>query len=150
MSSYVFPLEAVRKIRRHRLELCEQLLGYVMGEARRLDERKNELQSLRNQQLSEIRTGTELGAVDIDGAASRRYYAGRLSGDIVEIEHHRRIVGQQWELCRQAIVRAEQELKVIDKIAQRREDEFHLQQERKEQFEREETWQAIHLTMGGS
>lgn len=150
MSAYTFPLEAVRKVRRHRLELCEQLFAYVLAEMRQLDDRMSQLQSVRSQQLDEIRTGTEPGTVDIDGTASRRYYAGRLSTDIAEVEHQQQIVGQQWELCRLAIIKAEQDLKVIDKIAERREDEFRLKQERKEQYEREESWQAIHLTMGGS
>ncbi|MDA0834595.1 MAG: flagellar FliJ family protein [Planctomycetota bacterium] len=150
MTAYIFPLEAVRKIRRHRLDLCEQLLGYVLGEARKLDAQMSELQSSRDLQLSEIRQGTGEGAVDVDRTASRRFYAGRVSVDIAEVEHHRHIVGQQLELCRHAIVKAEQELKVIDKIEQRRREEFDRQQERKEQFEREEAWQAIRLTTGGT
>ncbi len=150
MKSYVFPLEAVRKVRRHRLDLCEQILAYVMGQAQNLDRQRVTLLSQRERQLEELKAVSEEGIVDIDAAATRRYYAGRLLSDIAQIEHQRGIVEQQMSLCRQAVVKAEQELKVLDKIAEHREEEHRQQRERIDQIEREETWQAIHQVLGGA
>ena len=71
-------------------------------------------------------------------------YAGQLSGDIGHIEAERNSLRRQIELCRQALLRADQAVKSLEKLAERQRTEFVFTQHAVESRELEQTWQAIH------
>jgi flagellar FliJ protein len=143
--SFVFALRPLLEFRRHRRNLCRQLLAQVLSdEAALLAERQTALAS-RERQFAEIRGMSRRGPVSIEGAISRRYHTGQLLGQVRLIEEKRRLVGQQLQLCRDAIVKADTDVKALERLEDRQRAEFEYRAERRNQFEREDAWMARRL-----
>jgi flagellar protein FliJ len=142
VSGFVFTLRPLLEFRRHRRNLCRQLLAQVLAdEAALLGERQTALVS-RERQFAEIRGLSRRGRVGIEGAISRRYHSGQLLAQVRLIEEKRRLVGQQLQLCREALVKADTEVKVLERLEERQRAEFLYRDERRSQFEREDAWMA--------
>ena len=140
--SFVFALRPLLEFRRHRRNLCRQLLAQVLSdEAALLTERQTALAS-RERQFAEIRGMSRRGRVSIEGAISRRYHTGQLLGQVRLIEEKRRLVGQQLQLCRDALVKVDTDVKALERLEDRQRAEFEYRAERRNQFEREDAWMA--------
>jgi flagellar FliJ protein len=143
--SFVFALRPLLEFRRHRRNLCRQLLAQVLSdEAALLAERQTALAS-RERQFAEIRGMSRRGRVSIEGTISRRYHTGQLLGQVRLIEEKRRLVGQQLQLCRDALVRADTDVKALERLEDRQRAEFEYRAERRNQFDREDAWMARRL-----
>ncbi|MFH1300015.1 MAG: flagellar FliJ family protein [Planctomycetota bacterium] len=146
MKKFQFQFESVLKMRRHKRSLCRQMLGEILQTDQRLVQQKQNLELLRQEQFQEIRLRQAKGVVDIDGAASLRYYAGQLQTQIQNVMANRKIVEKQITVCRQTLARAEQEVKAMEKLSDKHRDQFLYVQNRKEAFDLEETWSATQQT----
>jgi flagellar FliJ protein len=145
VSRFVFRLQTLLEFRRHRRDLCRQLLGQVLAdESALLAERHNVLAS-RDRQFAEIRNISRQGRVRIEGAIARRYHSGQLLAQVRRIEERRRLVGQQLQLCREALVKADTDVKLLERLEERQRGEFEHQSQRRDQFEREDAWMARKL-----
>ena len=129
-------------MRRHKRILCRQLLGEILQTDQRLAQEKQNFELLRQEQFQEIRLRQAKGVVDIDGAASLRFYAEQLQAQIKTVIANRKIIEKQMALCRQTLARAEQDVKAMEKLSDKHHDQFQYEQNRKEAFELEETWSA--------
>ncbi|HEV8003930.1 MAG TPA: hypothetical protein VGP63_28955 [Planctomycetaceae bacterium] len=145
MSGFVFRLRSLLEFRRHRRDLCRQLLAQVLAaEANLLAERQSALAS-RARQFEEIRGLSRQGRVVVEAAISRRYHSGQILLQVRIIEEKRRLVSQQLQLCRDALVKADTEVKVLERLEERQRQEFAYHAERHIQFEREDAWMARRL-----
>lgn len=143
MKKFEFPLESLLRYRESRRDLCRQLLAQILSEQTRIERDRQALQRRRGGQLEEIRQLGAAGNVDIDRSASRRYYASQVLGEIRLLERNREVVMQQLTACRQALVRADQEVKALERLRQKRKAEFLYEQQRREQHELHESWLAV-------
>lgn len=107
---------------------------------------RGRIEAEREAQLAELRQLNQPGDVNINQSANRRFYAGQLTADIVEIDRRRELVRQQLELCRQALVKADQEVRALEKLEEKQRAEFVLQTERRTAAQLEDAWQATHFT----
>lgn len=148
MKKFRFQFESVLKMRRHKRSLCRQLLGEILQADQRLVEERGRLETLRQEQLQEIRLRQDLGRVDVDAGASLRYYAGQLQTQIQSVVANRRVLEQQLSACRRALAQAEQDVKAMEKLSDKHRDAFQYAQIRKESLELEETWSATQQTGG--
>jgi flagellar export protein FliJ len=144
MSRFVFRFETLLKYRQHRYDLVVTLLGQLMSDDRRLVEQRVELEATRLGQLDEIRELANHATFNIDQAAARRYYAGQISGEIQQVLRQRHVLGEQITQCRQALVKTNQDVKVLEKLEEQQQQEFHTEELRKSGRELEETWFATH------
>ncbi|WP_197995729.1 flagellar FliJ family protein [Gimesia algae] len=135
-------------MRRHKRSMCHQLLGEILQADQRLIDQAEQLKLHRTEQFQEIRARQSEGRVDIDGTTSLRYYAGQLQTQIQSIIANRELVAKQIALCRQALAKAEQEVKAMEKLSDKYRDEFLYVQNQKEMVELEETWSATQQTGG--
>ena len=142
MKTFAFKFEPVLKLRRYRRDLCRQLLAQVLADDAQLVSQRQSMESARQHQLAELRSLSEGGVVDISGAASRRYYIGQLAGEIRAVEHRREVVAQQIALCRQALVRADQDVKALEKIGEKQRREYEDEQDRLGARELEDVWSS--------
>lgn len=126
--------------------MCRQLLADIFADDRRLQDNRAALLQQRAGQLGEIRTLHESGRVDIDRAAALRYYAGHVQNDILFVDRDREIVGEQLSRCRQALIQADREVKVLEKLRDKQYAVFIHDQNRDEGRELDESWMATHLT----
>ena len=97
----------------------------------------------REQQLTEMRDAQQPGAlVDVDMVVTRRYRAGQLTAELLAAAQQRRELADQISLCRQALVKADQGVKVLERLSEQQLAEFLQLEEKKASREREEIWQA--------
>ncbi|WP_417378841.1 flagellar export protein FliJ [Gimesia sp.] len=148
MKKFHFQFESVLKMRRHKRSMCRQLLGEILQADQRLIDQTEQLKQHRTEQLQEIRVRQAEGRVDIDGSTSLRYYAGQLQTQIQSIIANRGVIAKQIGLCRQALAKAEQEVKAMEKLSDKYRDAFLYTQNQKEMVELEETWSATQQTGG--
>lgn len=123
--------------------MCRQLLAGVFADENNLISQGERLETTRQQQFEELRQLGQPGEVDVDKTASRRYYAGQLLGGMQQLQRQRDVVSQQLQLCRQALVKADQQVKVLEKLEERQRAEFRYLQERQAAKQLEDEWLAM-------
>jgi len=145
VKKFLFKFESLLKLRKNQRDISRQLLADVLGHDAELAARRRAVHVERLTQIEELRIlSTGGNAVNIDASASRRHYAVQLTGNLGEIDARRADLAGQIALRRQALVRADQAVKSLEKLAEKQQTEFVFHQERVEARALEETWQAIH------
>ena len=145
MKKFTFKLDPLLKLRTNQRDRCQQLLAEVLRRDDELVHQRTQTETDRRTQIDELRSlGGGSGGVNVDASVSRRSYAGQLSGNIGHIEAERTTLSRQIELCRQAVIRADQAVKSLEKLAERQRIEFVFAQQGVESRELEQTWQAVH------
>jgi flagellar export protein FliJ len=144
MKKFAFKLDPLLKLRTSQRDKCQQSLADVLRRDDELVHRQSETERDRRTQIDELRSlGVSGSGVNIDASVSRRSYAGQLSGHIGSIEAERVALGRQIDLCRQALIRADQSVKSLEKLAEKQQSEFVFTQQSVEARELEQTWQAL-------
>lgn len=145
MKKFAFKLDPLLKLRTNQRDKCQQLLAEVLRRDDELVQERSETEKDRRTQIDELRSlGASGGGVNVDASVSRRSYAGQLSGHIGNIEAQRNSLSRQIDLCRQALIRADQAVKSLEKLAEKQRGEFVFTQQSVEARELEQTWQAVH------
>ena len=144
MKKFTFPFHAALKYRRHRRDMCRLLLAEVMADQRKFDEARLAVLQNQGRQADEMRTIRQAGTFDVDAASARRFHISRLTMEIAMIDHRREAVSQQLDLCRQALRIADQEVKALEKLEERRRTDHNHELERERALELEDTWMAAH------
>lgn len=143
MARYQFRLAALQKYRESLRDQCRQILAqWLQRDAAAIAEQQR-LTAEREQQLSEIRDAQQLGnQVNVDKIVTRRYRAGQLTAELLAVAQQRQQLAVQISLCRQALVKADQGVKVLERLSEHQLAEFLQVEEAKASREREEIWQA--------
>jgi flagellar export protein FliJ len=141
-----FQFESLLRYRKSRRDLSRQLLAQVLADDRFLAARRLSLEEIRDRQIAEFRENSVTGCVDIDALTARRNYAGQLAAEIRAVDHQRSLLCRQLDLCRQALVKADQEVKVLEKLAERDAAEHRQQADCRERLDVEEAWHTVHRT----
>lgn len=145
MKKFKFRLESLLKIRRSHRDRCRQALAGILRQDHELLARRSLTEAEYRLQIDELRLlGLGGNEVDVDASAARRHFAVQLTGRIGEIDRQRGLLARQIDVCREALVRADQAVKALENLSERQLAEFVFDQQRAEAREIEETWQAIH------
>jgi flagellar protein FliJ len=142
VNSFVFSLAALLQYRKNRREHCQRLLAQVLADEVGLLSERERLLANRERQFEEIRRLSRRGRVTVDGAATRRYHSLQLLGDVRRIDEKRKLVAQQLQLCRQALTKADAEVKVLERLEEKQRAAFLYEAERRAQHEREDAWNS--------
>ena len=142
MIRFRFPLASLLSYRRHRRELCRQLLAEVLADDSRLRAEQQELEQEHGELLDELRRLGQSGGMDVDRAAARRYYAALVGRRIDTALERRRLVANQLQMCRQALVRADGEVHMLERLEESRRSAHRSEQERRAALELEDLWSA--------
>jgi flagellar export protein FliJ len=142
MPKFTFSLTSLLTYRRHRRELCRQLLAEVLADDLRLRAEQEELRHEHGELLDELRDLGRGGGFDVDRAAARRYYAALVSRRIDASMERRQLVANQLHLCRQALVKADGEVRTLERLEETRRSEFRAEHERRAALELEDIWNA--------
>ena len=145
MKQFQFKFQALLNFREYRRDLCRLYLAEVLENDRTLISQRHSLERNRNDQLDELRDLSREGDVNIDRSASRRYFAGQLTGEMQLVDRNRSLIVQQLVLCRQALSKADQDVKVLEKLEEKQREEYRYDEERREAQELEEVWMSGHL-----
>lgn len=144
MASFQFKLEPLLRYRRHRRDLCRQMLAEILADEHRLILQRSRLDRARAEQLEEMKELARSARLDIDRTAARRYHAGYLLAETRQLERSRELIQQQIDLCRRALVLADRDVKVLERLKERQYAEFAERAARRAQLELEETWLLTH------
>lgn len=143
MSRYQFRLAALLRYRESLRNQCRQVLATWLARDAALIAEQDRVEQERLQQLEEMRSAQRTGDVlYVDRLASRRYRLGQLAAAQQNLVTQRQHVGRQMEVCRQALVRADQGVKALERLSETQRSEFLHHEELLEAREREEIWQA--------
>ncbi|MCH7990023.1 MAG: flagellar FliJ family protein [Planctomycetes bacterium] len=145
MKDFQFKFQSLLNYRRYRRNLCGIYLAEVLVKDRDLVSQRGSLERDRHDQLDELRDLSREGDVNIDRSASRRYFAGQLTGEMQLVDDNRSLIAQQLDLCRQALSKADQDVKVLEKLEEKQREVFRYDEERHEANELEEVWMSGHL-----
>jgi flagellar export protein FliJ len=142
---FSFKLHPLLKLRTSQRDVCQQLLADVVRHDDALISRRRLIESERVNQIDELRALNGLGKdVDVHASASRRIYTAHLTGSLGQIDDERAVLAGQIETWRQALVRADQAVKALERLAEKQQVEFVYSQERVEARILEDAWQATH------
>jgi flagellar export protein FliJ len=145
VKKFSFKFEPLLKLRKNQRDVQQQRLAEVLRRDDALLAQRHRTETERNTQIEELRSLGSSGVdIDIDASTSRRIYAAQLSGQLDVIDGRRTALARQIDECRQALVRADQAVKALEKLAENQQAEFIYHHERREARDLEEAWQAIH------
>lgn len=142
MRRFSFQFASLLNIRRGRRNVCLQFLAQILDSERELAMQKHRLEQARRGQLEQLRSILDSGTVDIDGASTRRFYAGRLTAEIAAVERNQDIVADQQTICRQALSRTDRDVKILEKLEEKHRAAFLYEEERRAQRELEDAWMS--------
>lgn len=141
MPRFTFQFEALLRLRRHKRDLCRQILAHVVATDQQLAMQRADVERARAVLLGELRDlGRPGELVDIDRAAARRLHAGQLLAEVRLLDRDRELVAQQIALCRQGLVQADRDVKVLEKLEEKRRAEHQYEQERRIAHELQDAW----------
>jgi len=145
VNKFKFKLGPLLKVRRNQRDLRRQALAQVLRSDDELLAERRLTEAERNLQIRELRALARKGAdLDVDASTARRFYAGQLSGRMSDIDSRRAALARRIEECRAVLLRADQAVKSLEKLAEKQEAEFIDRHERLDARLLEEAWQAIH------
>ena len=144
---FEFKLEALLKYRESRRDMCRQYLSQVLAEDQKLIDQKTEIQNNYAETEHHLKLLGQSGQFEIDKASVRRFHLGQLKLQMLQVDEQRRQLEEKLELCRKALLQADQEVKAIEKIKDKKISEHHYEQIKVENRELEENWQAAQLGM---
>ncbi len=132
MPDFHFRLDAVMKLREHvREERLEELGNAFEAERLLLDKISNitcELEDIRRV----LQGSSNRGQIDMDKLLSVRRYEFQLMSQKRELEKHIQEIETEIERRRTAVVMADREVRVLEKISEKRQAEFDANQQRHE------------------
>jgi flagellar protein FliJ len=140
VNGFVFSLAALLKYRKNRRDHCQRLLAQILADDASLTAQRQQLIVERERQFAEIRGLSRKGHVTVDGAASRRFHSIQLLVGVRGVDERRQLVAKQLQLCRQALTKADAEVKVLERLEEKQRAEFMYWAERRAQHEREDAW----------
>lgn len=144
MSQFRFRLDPVLTFRRNRKDQILQLMAELLKDDRDFQTREAAILEERDLQMDELRQLSVAAKYDVDRAASRRYHAGVLSLDLQTLAHQRRLLAEQIDRCRAELARADQDVKLLEKLREKQQAEHAKQGEMRAAMEREEAWLGAH------
>jgi len=132
MSRYQFQLETLRKLRqRHRDERSVKLAEAFRAE-QILTDRRNEL----DQEIAELRSHqraiVESGNINTTQLLESQRYQASLESQVQVMSQQASTLNEEIERRREALVEADREVRVLDKLDERRQAEHTLEQQRDE------------------
>lgn len=145
MNGFVFPLRALLNYRKHRRDLCRMLLAQLLADERQLDADRRRLTVAREMQVDEIRRINQRRPLPIDASAMRRYHSIQLRAQIGVIDQRRELLAGQLQLCREALTRADADVKALEQLEQKQLAAFLYEARKREQRESEDVWSARQL-----
>ncbi len=140
MNGFVFSLAALLKYRKNRRDHCQRLLAQILADEAGLLSQRGKLIAQRERQFEEIRGLSRKGHVTVDGAATRRYHSIQLLGNVRGVDERRQLVAKQLLLCRQALSKADADVKVLERLEEKQRAAFIYRAEQRAQHEREDAW----------
>lgn len=137
-----FRLDKVLEYRRHlRLEARNALAAALADEQALLDYQAG-TERQKQKQLDELAEFTRSEIMDVEAAARRRYFTGQLDIQLMVVGEQLIQARQIVEHQRLALVKADQEVKSLERLRETHVEEERAHEQRRTEIELSEQWQS--------
>lgn len=137
-----FRLDKVLEYRKHLCLEARNALASAIGDEQTLLDYQAKTERQKQQQMSELATFAQMEAFNVEAAARRRYFMGQLDIQLMVVAEQlvqaRMIVEQQ----RQVLVKADQEVKALERLREKHFEEETSQEQKRSEIELSEQWQS--------
>ncbi len=137
-----FRLDKVLEYRKHlRLE-ARNALASAIGDEQTLLEHQARVNRQKGQQLAELAEFSQSEVVNVEAAARRRYFTGQLDIQLMLVEEQLVQARQVVEQKRMVLVKADQEVKALERLREKHFEEETAQEQKRVEIELSEQWQS--------
>lgn len=150
MASFKFKLGSLLKYRGHQRDLCRQLLAQVLEDDAQCVRQQDEMRLQQEFLAQEMREISNEGGFNVNEIATRRFHIGQLKLQILELDQKRQQIAQQIQLCRNALIQADQAVKALDNLKEKQRLQHAFEERKKADRFVEEAWQAANYGRTGS
>lgn len=145
MAGFHFELEALLRYREHQRDQCRQLMASVLEDQSHCEQQISELLAEREQISQSLRESQAGGTLNIAGISSARFYQTQLDSQKRGIDLQLIRIGQQLDLCRQALRQADSAVKALEQLREKRLRAYQHKQMQQEQIQLQEAWTATRI-----
>lgn len=137
-----FRLDKVLEYRKHLRMECRNALAAALADEQALVQHQEQIERQKSQQMDELAEFTRSPVVNVEAAARRRYFTGQLDIQLMvlgeQLVQARQIAEQQ----RMVLVKADQEVKALERLREKHVEEEVAQEQRRTEIELSEQWQS--------
>jgi len=137
--SFTFRLETIRRLRRQERNAQRRVVAKVIADAAKAQQHVQLLNDQLQRNVSQLRFVRDTGPIDVVALRASEFHQGWLHRCILEtgqaLSDRRREVDRE----RENLARANQRLRVLDKLRERQYARFQLEQNRQEQARHDES-----------
>lgn len=141
-----FRFESLLRYRRSLRDECQRALGEVIARRETLQQQRHQIQNQLGEQSEQLRQIGLEAVLNVDGARSRQYYRTVLESELAAVHKQQDLAGHQLNRARQALVEADRQVQVLEKLKERQLQEYTEHTRRYEQRDLEDIWQGTHQT----
>jgi flagellar protein FliJ len=128
MSRFQFRLKALLAVREATRDERRVELAEAQAESRELSERRAGLERELANQQDLVRSGTSPGRIDVDRLKTGHRYDLVLRRELHVLSEHEQALAAEIERRREALVAADREVRVLEKLRERQHEQFRQQQ----------------------
>jgi flagellar export protein FliJ len=132
MARFDFRLRALLTLRRARRDACRAELAAALAAERQLAERRQALAAELEGAQNHVRAGTLPGPVSVEALQHAAQYHAALRHSLDQVSRRQLAAARQVDGCRQTVAAADAEVRAIEKLRDRRLDEFHRDEARRD------------------
>jgi flagellar FliJ protein len=130
--AFRFRLEPLITIRDNILKEKQGELAKAYEAQRIVEEKKQELKQELDENIATGRQRLQTGTIDIEFLLGLRRHEAYLNAQIEVVQEHLRQINEEIERRRNAVLEANKELKVIEKLKEKRYEKYQTEENRKE------------------
>ncbi len=142
MPRFQFRLQSLLNYRESRRDRVRQYLAQMLVKDQELEAQRQDILDERTAVLAEMQQLQQAVTLNVDQAAARRFHAGQLTIQAEIVAQQRQRLGEQIAQCREALVKADQNVKVLEQLHEKQLAEFSATDEQRQSKQREDAWQA--------
>ena len=135
---FTFRLDPLISIRDNVLKEKQAELAKAYEAQRIIEQKQLDTERSIEANLQSAREMQQLGKVDVTLLLGIRRYDMFLASQLDEIRRHIAMIAEEIEIRRQAVIEANKELKIIEKLKERKREEYRVEERRKETIEMDE------------
>ena len=149
MTRFTFRLQPLMKLRESERDRCREQLAEAYRADQLLAERQGKIDQEMRATKELSRDQSQPGRIKVDGLLNTHRYEVVLTAQKRQLLTQRDKVGAEIERRRQALVEADRELRILEKLRARHEQEFRRKQEKLETRQLDEIALRTRTTAGG-
>jgi flagellar FliJ protein len=137
-----FRLDKVLDYRKHLRLDARNALASAITDEQTLIEQRSRIERQKNRQMTELAAFTRSDVVNVEAAARRRYYTGQLDIQLLVLAEQLTQAKQIVEQQRLVLVKADQEVKALERLREKHFEEETAHEQRRSEIELSEQWQS--------